>query len=212
MLIKIDPENPSEKDIKNVAATVKKGGVVIFPTETLYGLGGKASDEEVLKKIYHIKRRSPMKPLPVMISNISEVHGIISHFPERAKLLADRYWPGPLTLVMKSSPTVSPLITCGKDTVGIRIPANRIALDLLKAVGEPLAVTSANISREEDILTIDEIISYFEKEVDIIVDGGSLTFGVSSTVVDITPASPVILREGKISSGEILSFLKSKKR
>jgi len=212
MVIKIDPENPSEKDIKNVAVALKNGGVVVFPTETLYGLGAKASDEEVLKKIYHIKRRSARKPLPVMISDIWEVKKIAPALPEMAKILAERYWPGPLTLVMKSSPSVSSLITCGRDTVGIRIPANRIALDLLKAVEEPVAVTSANISREEDILTIDEIISYFEKEVDIIVDGGPLTFGVPSTVLDITSDSPVILREGKIPSGEILAFLKSKKR
>ena len=203
MIIKIDQKNPGIKDIEEVALTLQNGGLVIFPTETLYGLACLASNEKALKKIFSVKNRAPVKPLPVMVSSISEISGLVSEFPEKGKILAKRFWPGPLTLIMKSSPSLSPIITSGGNTVGIRIPDHQFTLRLLKQVGEPMAVTSANISEEENILLISDIIRHFEKKVDIIVDGGPLNYGIQSTVVDITKDNPVVLRKGKISEQEI---------
>jgi len=114
-------------------------------------------------------------------------------------------------MIMKSKPHVSKLLTCGTNTVGIRIPDYRIVLDLLKYTGEPVAVTSANLSGEKDLLTMDEIITTFKDKVDIILDGGTLKYAIPSTVVDVTKSPPVILREGKISSEEIFKILKSEK-
>jgi len=204
MIIKIDPLNPNMELIVKSAEIVKSGGIVIFPTETLYGLGGLASSEKVLQKIYDIKKRSLNKPLPVMVPHISCVSPLVEEFPERAKKLAKNYWPGPLTLVMKSAESLSNLITMGKGKVGIRIPDHNIALELLKCTGEPLAVTSANISGEDNLLSIEEIITVFEDMADIIIDAGPLKYGSPSTVVDMSENPPVILRHGKISTEEIL--------
>ena len=207
MIIKIDPKNPSSHKLKKAASVLKNGGLVIFPTETLYGLAGKVSDEEALKKIYNIKERSLRKALPVMVSHISKIPEVAEEFPEKGRILANKYWPGPLTLILTSSPSISPLITGGRKSVGVRIPANRIALELLEITGEPLAVTSANISEKDNIFEINEIIRNFEKKVDAIIDGGPLHFCIPSTIVDITGNSPVILREGKIPSREIFQTL-----
>jgi L-threonylcarbamoyladenylate synthase len=208
MIIKIeDNENSIKESLIKVANIIKSGGVVIFPTETLYGLGGKVRDEAVLKRIYKIKERSPLKPLPVMVHDIKQIYELSCHFPPSARLLAERYWPGPLTLILKCSSLPS-LATCGKDSAGIRIPDYKIALDLLKYTGEPLAVTSANMSEGENLLTIEEIISAFKDKVDVILDAGEITYGVPSTIVDVTGEELKILREGKIPSEEIFKVVK----
>ena len=203
MIIKIDPKNPSHRDIMKASEIIKKGGTVIFPTETLYGLGGIITDEKVIKRIFKIKSRSSVKPLPVMISNLENLHLVAYEIPKEGEILAKKYWPGPLTLILKKSPSISSVITCGGPSAGIRIPANPVALKLLEAVGVPMAVTSANISGEENILTIEEIIDCFKNEVDVIIDGGPISYGIASTVVDLTGEKPVILREGKIQKEEI---------
>ncbi len=203
MIIKIEQNDDSIKEsLVEVANIIKSGGVVIFPTETLYGLGGKVRDLTVIKRIYKIKERSPLKPLPVMVHNIKEIYELSGYVPPYARLLAENYWPGPLTLVLKNK-NISTLVTCGKDSVAFRIPDYRIALDLLKYTEEPLAVTSANLSGEENLFTIDEIISAFEDKVDVILDAGEITYGVPSTIVDCTGEKVKILREGKIPSEEI---------
>jgi L-threonylcarbamoyladenylate synthase len=142
-----------------------------------------------------------------MVPDISGVSGLVEEFPEMAKKLAQKYWPGPLTLVMKSSKRLSPLITMGKNKVGIRIPDHNIALELLKYTGEPLAVTSANISGEDNLLSIEEIITTFEDIADIIIDAGPLRYGSPSTVVDLSVEPPVILREGNIPSENIFKVI-----
>ena len=206
MIIKIEQNKNSIKEsLVEVANIIKSGGVVIFPTETLYGLGGKVRDLTVIKRIYKIKERSPLKPLPVMVHDIKEIYELSGYVPTYARLLAEKYWPGPLTLVLKCHPSPA---TCGKDSVAIRIPDYKIALDLLKYTGEPLAVTSANLSGEENLFTIDEIISAFEDKVDVILDAGEITYGVPSTIVDVTGEKVNILREGKIPSEEIFRVVK----
>ena len=211
MIIKIEQnENSIKESLVEVANIIKSGGVVIFPTETLYGLGGKVRDLNVIKRIYKIKERSPLKPLPVMVHDIKQIYELTGYIPPYARLLAEKYWPGPLTLVLKCSSLPS-LATCGKDSAGIRIPDYKIALDLLKYTGEPLAVTSANISGEDNLLTIDEIISTFKDKVDVILDAGEITYGIPSTVVDATGEDLKILREGKIPSEEIFRVVKSEK-
>ncbi|MBI5555665.1 MAG: threonylcarbamoyl-AMP synthase [Elusimicrobia bacterium] len=197
-IIRIDPVRINQLLIKKAAAIVKKGGVVIFPTDTVYGIGCQADNLKSIKGIYRIKKRDSRKPLPVLIAAQRQLPDLQVVITREAKKLMAKFWPGPLTLVLPTNH--------GK-TIGVRMPEHKVALELLKKTG-PLAVTSVNFSREASARTVAEIPADIINSVDLILDSGNSPLSVESTVVDMTGRRMKILRAGCISRQEIAKAVK----
>jgi len=176
-----------------------KGGLVAFPTETVYGLGADAGNDAAVKKVFRVKGRPGNHPLIVHLGDPGHLDLWASSVPETAKLLASRFWPGPLTLILKRSSRVSDAVTGGQGTVGLRVPAHDLALKLLKAFGGGVAAPSANRFGRVSPTCADHVRSDLGKEVDFILDGGPCGVGVESTIVDVSSGDPVILRPGGLS-------------
>jgi len=180
---------------------LRGGGLVAFPTDTVYGLGALASNEDAVKSIYVAKDRSPDKAIPILIASEDELIKVVRHVSPLAKKLAAGFWPGPLTLVLPKRGDL-PASISASDTVGVRVPAHSAARALLRAAG-PLAVTSANISGQESPRTAQEVLHQLGGRIPLILDGGETPGGVPSTLVDCVGAEPIILREGPVSFEQI---------
>ena len=192
------------KDIINEAgAIIKRGGLVAFPTETVYGLGANGMDEEAAAKIYAAKGRPSDNPLILHISDIGMLEDIVSEIPENARLLMDKFWPGPMTLVFKKKPGVPYGTTGGLDTVAVRYPAHNVALEIISAAGTPIAAPSANTSGRPSPTKASHVIEDMDGKIDMIVDGGEVGIGIESTIIDVTSEVPMILRPGYITKGMV---------
>ncbi len=180
--------------------------IIAFPTDTVYGIGGNLYSSEAIKKLYQVKTRSHQKAIAVLIGNLDQLTLITNNLSPIAAMLASKYWPGPLTLVLPKleglPDNLSPF-----PTVGIRMPDHWFAIELLNSTG-PLATTSANISGQKDLVTCSEVIDQLGEKIKLIFDGGKTPGGIPSTVVDCTQPYPVILREGGISKIEIMKLIK----
>ncbi len=185
--------------LEAAAKVLKSGGLVAFPTETVYGLGANALDESASAKIYQAKGRPSDNPLIAHISSIDDLEKLVYHVPDIAKKLADLYWPGPLTLVFEKRDVVPYGTTGGLDTVAIRMPANEIARELIRLAGVPIAAPSANLSGRPSPTRAEHVIQDMDGRIDMIIDGGSVGIGLESTIVDVTGKIPVILRPGSIT-------------
>ncbi len=179
------------------------GGLVAFPTDTVYGLGCLAFDQAAIESIYVAKDRPLEKAIPILIADVDDLDRVVRDLPERARRLAFRFWPGPLTLVLPKRVDL-PAAISATDTVGVRVPDNDIARTLLRAAG-PMAVTSANFSGRENPRTVSEVIRQLDGRIPLVLDGGETRGGVPSTVADVSGAEPVILREGPITLEQIKS-------
>jgi len=194
VVIRVDSLRPEPAKIKKAASVLKKGGLVAFPTETVYGLGANLLDKEAIKKIYEIKNRPKNKPLTVHIADMDAVKKMVGGIPPMAERLMGRYWPGPLTIILKDRR--------GKK-IGLRMPDNKIAFLLIKKAGVPVVAPSANISGNKPPTSAKEVLRDLDGEIDIVIDGGKTKIGIESTVVDMTGRAPKILREGAITETEV---------
>ncbi len=188
--------------VERAVEILKRGGIVAYPTDTVYGLGSDAFNIESIKRIYAVKKRPDTMPLPVLLADSSKLQDI-AVVPEIAWRLIERFWPGGLTLVLKKRDTLPDIITAGGDYIAVRVPAHDVPLRLIRALGRPIVGTSANISGKLSPLTAAEVEGQLDGKVDMIIDGGKCSGGVESTVVDVTGESPVILRAGIIPEAEI---------
>jgi L-threonylcarbamoyladenylate synthase len=186
-----------DEKIKKAAEIIKSGGVVAFPTETVYGLGSNAYDEQAVKKIFELKGRPQDNPLIVHISKKQDVYIVAREIPEKAKVLIGEFWPGPLTLVLPKNPSIPDIVTAGLDTVAVRMPDHPIALKLIRLSGVPIAAPSANISGKPSATQPEHIKKYFGEKVFLI--EGKVKIGIESTVLDLTEDVPKILRPGAIT-------------
>lgn len=193
-IIKINTARINKAKINQVTKIVKSGGVIIFPTDTVYGLGCQYGNQKAMERIYQLKKRSENKPLPVLLASIKEVRKLIKNISRPAQLLMDKFWPGPLTIIVRAEAELK---------LGLRIPSNKIALAILKSTGV-LYATSANISQQPSAVTIEDIPDELAQKVDLIIDGGKCNLGVESTVIDISSDSLRLVREGYIKKAEIL--------
>lgn len=184
---------------------IKNGGIVAFPTETVYGLGANAYDEAAIKKIYEAKGRPSDNPLIVHLAGTEDVAEVAREIPENAKKLLEKFAPGPFTLILKKQPKIPDTVTAGLDTVGVRIPKNETARAFIKAAGVPIAAPSANISGKPSPTKAEHVIADLDGRVDAIICGGSADIGVESTIIDVTGEIPVILRPGGITKEDIAS-------
>jgi len=182
---------------------LRHGGLVAFPTDTVYGLGALAFDGKAVESIYLAKDRPVEKAIPVLIWDITDLEKISDDIPERTRRLASRFWPGPLTLLIPKKPTL-PESVSATSTVAVRVPDHAVARDLLRATG-PMAVTSANISGQASPSTAQEVLAQLNGRIDLIIDGGRTPGGVPSTLVDCSADGIRILRAGPITLAELLS-------
>ena len=195
-----------ENRIDEAANAIKEGKLVVFPTETVYGLGANALDEEAVKNIFAAKGRPSDNPLIVHIADVQQLEKLVREIPEYAQSLINAFWPGPLTLVMKKSDLVPEIITSGLDTVAIRMPNHALALKLIELSGVPIAAPSANISGRPSPTSEDHVIEDLGGRVDYILLGGDTSVGLESTVLDISGGIPQILRPGYITYDDILKI------
>src|SRR5579862_1328870 len=221
---------PSEAEIQHAARLLRAGRVVAFPTETVYGLGANALAGEAVARIYEVKRRPPTSPLIVHVDSVAMAQSLVGEWSETTDRLAQKFWPGPLTLVPKVrsgrrqggrddsplgaegvlggvSATIPLAVTAGLNTVGIRMPSHPVALNLIRAAGVPLAAPSANRFTELSPTTAEHVRQSLGNEVDLILDGGPCTVGIESTVLSLADPTPTLLRPGAISRLQLESII-----
>ncbi|WNY24084.1 Threonylcarbamoyl-AMP synthase [Methanimicrococcus hongohii] len=191
-----------ETAVDAAAAALKSGKIAAFPTETVYGLGASIFDENAVLKIYEAKGRAPEKPLSVLISSADEMEKIAAVVPKNARKLAECFWPGPLTIILKKKAEISDKITAGKETVGLRVPAHPAALEIVRRAG-PLACPSANLSDSREPKSAADVLADLDGQIDLLIDGGKTQIQKPSTIVDLTVEPPRILRKGGLEISEI---------
>ena len=192
-------------EITDAVLSLKAGGVVLFPTDTLYGLGGDVFSVPASQRIFAIKGRPLHLALPVLVYHWDQVEQVAHNVPEAARRLAQRFWPGPLTLVLPKAPKVPDLVTGGKGTVAVRMPDHPIPLALAEMLGAPVTGTSANRSGEADPVSLAAAEAQLDGDVDYIIHSGPVPGGVSSTIVDLTTGSPLLLRQGALPFQNVLA-------
>ncbi|HCD08869.1 MAG: Sua5/YciO/YrdC/YwlC family protein [Thermoanaerobacter sp.] len=198
-IIRVNKNNPEIELIDFAAKVIKEGGLVAFPTETVYGIGVNSFNEEAIKKIFIAKGRPQDNPLIVHIAELEQIYDLVKEVPQKAKTLMKKFWPGPLTLIFKKSQKVPYVNTAGMDTVAIRMPSNTIAHLLIKRAEVPISAPSANVSGKPSPTDASHVIEDLYGKVDVIIDGGKCDVGVESTVLDLTEKVPVILRPGAVT-------------
>jgi len=205
LILKINEKSPEKEKIAKAAEIINNSGLVVFPTETVYGLGASAFDANAVKKIFKAKNRPMDNPLIVHISKKEEVNLLVSKIPKVAWKLIDEFWPGPLTLVLKKKGIVPKEVTAGLDSVAIRMPRNKIALALIEKSG-PIAAPSANLSSKPSGTVFNDILEDLNGKVDCLIRGNSSEIGLESTVLDLT-GRPRILRPGAITFEQLIKIL-----
>ncbi|MFW6283634.1 MAG: L-threonylcarbamoyladenylate synthase [Minisyncoccales bacterium] len=219
-ILKIDSKKPQKSKINVAANIIKNSQLVAFPTETVYGLGANGLDKKAVKKIFIAKGRPQDNPLILHVCNQEQIKTLVKEIPIKAKKLMDKFWPGPLTIIFKKSKIVPKIITGNLNTVAIRMPKNKIALELIKESGYPLAAPSANLSGKPSPTSAKHVFDDLKGKIPLIMDGGKVEIGIESTVIDMTSKIPQILRPGKITKKRIekiigkikkTAFLKTKK-
>ncbi len=197
-------ENIDEKELKKCAKILRDGGIGIFPTETVYGIGTNGLNAENVKRLYDVKERPYSKPISLLVSDISMIERVSKHITEIEYKIIKNFFPGPITLVLEKSDIVPDILTSGGNTVGIRMPEEKIALELVRYAKVPIATPSANITGKKSGTNYSEIVGDFENRVDFFIDGGNSRIGQGSTVVKVENGMPIILRQGSITLEEIL--------
>jgi L-threonylcarbamoyladenylate synthase len=202
-LLRVDATAPDPAAIREAAAIIRAGGLVAFPTETVYGLGAHALDADAVLRIFSAKGRPGYNPLIVHVPDVAAALSVAAAWPPLARRAAAAFWPGPLSLVVPRRSTVPDAVTAGLDTVAIRIPSHPVALALLAAAGVPIAAPSANRFTRVSPTTAAHVARGLGDRVDLILDGGATPFGIESTVLDVTGPRPVLLRHGAIGLDEL---------
>jgi L-threonylcarbamoyladenylate synthase len=206
-IIEVDAIAPDAAAIAEAAAVLRAGRLVAFPTETVYGLGANALDADAVARIFAAKSRPGYNPLIVHVPDTSAIRGLVSVWPELAARLAAAFWPGPLTLVVPKSAAVPSAVTAGLETVAVRVPAHPVAQALLRAAAVPVAAPSANRFMRLSPTSAAHVARGLGDRVDLILDGGDTPVGIESTVLDLTPRRPTLLRPGVISEAELRAVI-----
>ena len=193
-------------ELKEPAKIMKYGGIVIFPTETVYGIGTNGLNPNAVEKLYKVKQRPLSKPISLLVNSIDMINEIAKDITKLEYALIKEFFPGPLTIILKKKEIIPNIVTANSDTVGIRIPANEIALKLIEYSGVPIATPSANISGKISGTNIDDIMKDFDGKVDWCIDDGPSKIGFASTIVQVVDGIPNILRQGAITEEQIKYF------
>jgi L-threonylcarbamoyladenylate synthase len=202
-VIAVDAREPEREPIERAARIIRRGGLVAFPTETVYGLGASALDVAAIERIYRAKGRPDNNPLIVHVADAAGARGLVTEWPEVAQRLADAYWPGPLTLVLPRHRRVPARVSAGLETVAVRVPSHPVAVALIRAAGVPVVAPSANPSMAISPTRAEHVASGLGDRVDLILDGGPTGVGIESTVLDLSGARPAILRPGALTRDDL---------
>jgi L-threonylcarbamoyladenylate synthase len=203
---KTENSRAEKKPVKHFAeaiAALRRGNVIVFPTETLYGLGADALNSEAVEQVFQLKGRDPVNPIPVLVSDREMLHTVVADIPEAAQELIRQFWPGPLTLILPARKNIPKALCNPSGGVGVRISSQAIATRLVSALGRPLTATSANPSGKEPARTVQEAKTYFGEQIEVFVEGGKLTAKTGSTVVDVMGDRIKIIRQGEINAAEL---------
>ncbi|MGA9364295.1 MAG: L-threonylcarbamoyladenylate synthase [Bacteroidota bacterium] len=206
-ILKIDPSNPDFDAVCTVAHEIIHGRVIVYPTDTIYGIGADACNSDAVERVFRAKKRDPARPILILVNSLQMVAGLVDSIPDPAKALIDEFWPGPLTLVFRASASLPQGLTGGSGTIGIRCPQHPFCLEVLKVCNRPITSTSANISGEDQSISIKGIAETFESAVDLIVDAGDVQSALPSTIVDVTGSTPKLLRAGSLSESRLRPYL-----
>jgi len=202
-VVHIDQDNPSAEAINLAATVLRGGGIVVFPTETVYGIGASADSCIGPQEIIDIKARSKNKPLPWLVEDVKALESYGVEVPEYAHSIAEKFWPGALTIVVKAADVVAPEFRDDRGTVALRCPDHEVVMELIQASGGPIITTSANTAGLPPAGSFDELEARIIASADLTLDGGETRHGVASTVVDCTGAEPVVTREGAITADAV---------
>ena len=200
-------KGPEASALARAGRIIREGGLVAFPTETVYGLGGDALQKEASERIYAAKGRPSDNPLIVHIARRDDLSVIAAHIPKAASVLADKFWPGPLTMILRKKNLVPPETTGGLDTVAVRMPDHPVALELIRRSGGFIAAPSANTSGRPSPTRAAHVLEDLDGKIDAVIDGGDVPIGIESTIVDLTGPAPVLLRPGFISTDMLAGAL-----
>lgn len=207
--MRTDVLTPTEENLSLAAEKIRAGEVVAFPTETVYGLGANALEPDAVKKIFNAKGRPADNPLIVHISRVDDIEKVASYVPDIAYKLAEKFWPGPLTIILPKSEDVPKITSGGLDTVGIRFPSNPVARRFIELCGVPIAAPSANLSGSPSPTTAKRVFEDMNGRIPVIIDGGECKFGVESTVISIDRSTVKILRPGAVTDEMLLEVVDS---
>jgi len=199
--VRIVPESDGSSGDEAVRV-LRDGGLVCYPTDTVYGIGAAAGDDAAVRRLFAVKGRSPDKPLPLLLADVSDAARVAEVTP-LAKALAGRFWPGALTIVMRKAASYRSLALAGGDTVALRVPDHGLVRRMVRALGEPITGTSANRTGRQAPISAAEVAVQMGEMVELIIDGGQSRTRLESTVIDITRDKPEIVREGAVSRGEV---------
>src|SRR5262245_42177728 len=198
-VIRVDSANPDPGVIRRAAEVVRSGGLVAFPTETVYGLGANALDTAAVARIFEAKGRPATNPIIVHVADAAQVFNVAATWPQTAARLAGRFWPGPLTIVVPRRPEVPDVVTAGGPTVAVRCPAHAVAAALIRAAGVPVAAPSANRSTELSPTRAEHVLKGLGGRIELVIDGGPCPGGIESTVIDVTDDAVRLLRPGLVT-------------
>jgi L-threonylcarbamoyladenylate synthase len=205
--VTVNREEPDPASLVLAAEVIQAGGIIVYPTETLYGIGANALNPRAVTRVHVAKRRDEKKPILVLVPDVGSVESLVSSIGLVARLLMTTFWPGPLTLVFRASARVPAELIRDTETIGIRVPSNLLCIKLLQLAECPLTSTSANISGQPAMRSIDEIQKTLQSSVDLYLDAGVLPESKPSTVVDVSGNVPVIIREGAITRNALLTVI-----
>lgn len=202
-IIKVNSLKPEKARIEEAAKIIKNGDLVAFPTETVYGLGADAFNQKAIKKIFKVKKRPLDNPIIVHLGNKNDLYKLVKEIPSLAKKLIKKFWPGPLTIILKRKRDVPKEISAGLPTIAIRMPKNKIALSLIKMANCPIAAPSANLSGRPSPTSAQDVFEDLKGKIKLILDGGQTKIGLESTVIDLVTTRPTLLRPGGVPLEEI---------
>ncbi len=208
--IHVDPVRPVPEPLQEAASVLAQGGIVVLPTDTVYGVVADVFNEAAVQKLYEAKGRPKENPIPVFVASRAQLPKVARHVPKSAEQLIEVFWPGPLTLIFDARPEVPLIVTAARGSVGVRIPASEVVLGVLNILGRPLACTSANPSGGAEPTDDQELHEQFLSHVDLVLGAGATRIGVPSTVVDLTGTAPRLVRAGAVATGRIEEVLGAK--
>lgn len=191
------------KSIDLAVQLLKRGEVIAFPTDTVYGIGADGLTERAIEKLFEAKARPRDKAIPFLLARVNDLSQVASEIPKDVKVLAEKFWPGALTLVLPAHSRVPKILTAEGDSVAVRVPNHDVTRELIRGLGTPLAATSANISSQPDPQTAEQVTAYLDGRIPLILDGGATPGNIPSTVLDLTTEPPTIRRVGAISPEQI---------
>ena len=203
----IDSHQPSEQRLRLAASELSYGGVVAYPTDTLYGLAADPCNARAIDRIYRIKARSPLAPLPLIAANIEQIRACVKSLSPLSCQLADRFWPGPLTLIYDAGETLAPAMLAGEKTVAVRVPAHPVAMGIARVFGHPITATSANLTGIKPVSEASAMAKELSDDLSLILDGGPTAGGLPSTIVDARGLQPMLIREGIVPWNRVLQSL-----